>query len=554
MSKGNSSGVASWLYKLITLNGLFGGRAKAKPDIYELTDAVDIDKRDADKAEPQPVEVENMEAERVDPNAPLPLSEADEHMRAAAAGEEEAQAPAPRPGLIKRIRMKIYYFFFPPPKMVPAQLVTPEVDMDAVSEPLPLRGQLIYILIGLFFIIAVIWAGVTTIDEVVRAEGVVVPSDNIQVVQSRLPGSVTDIRIKLGDKVAKGDILFKIEDEDVKANFADNEIQRLTALASIQRLEAEAQGLSELNMPDWLVKAAPEAVRQEEEVFASRNRALENERQVIIQQIETLRRAIDVQKSEESLARVQLAQIDQERDIIKPLVTAGHEPKLALINLESRYQEALGRAEKARLEAIHSGSELMTQERRLDSLETNFRADAETRLIETRMLAAQTESRLEALQGKVQQTEVKSPVNGTVSAVHFTTIGGVVDAGAVLAEVVPAEAEVTIEAQVMTQDVADIYAGLKVRVSLSAYDFSRYGAIDGYVEKIAANSTQRENQLPYYQTMIKIPDPVFPQSGIKPDIVPGMPVVVDVLGGKRTVLDYILSPIERAQTIVFREK
>ncbi len=202
---------------------------------------------------------------------------------------------------------------------------------------------------------------------------------------------MTDIRIKLGDKVAKGNILFKIEDEDVKANFADNEIQRLTALASIQRLEAEAQGLSELNMPDWLVKAAPEAVRQEEEVFASRNLALENERQVIIQQIEILQRAIDVQKSEESLARVQLAQIDQERDIIKPLVTAGHEPKLALINLESRYQEALGRAEKARLEAIHSGSELMTQERRLDSLETNFRADAETRLIETRMLAAQTE-------------------------------------------------------------------------------------------------------------------------------------------------------------------
>lgn len=273
-----------------------------------------------------------------------------------------------------------------------------------------------------------------------------------------------------------------------------------------------------------------------------------------MQQIETLRRAIDVQKSEQKLARVQLAQIDQERDIIEPLLTAGHEPKLALINLESRYQETLGRAEKARLEAIHSGSELITQERRLASLETNFRADAETRLIETRMLAAQTLSRLDALQGKVQQTEVKSPVDGTVSAVHFSTIGGVVDAGAVLAEVVPAEAEVTIEAQVMTQDVADIYAGLKVRVSLSAYDVSRYGAIEGYVDKIAANSTQRENQLPYYQTMIKIPDPVFPQPGIKPDIVPGMPVVVDVLGGKRTVLDYILSPIERAQTIVFREK
>lgn len=543
MSKLVSKVLVSWLYRVFTLNGLLSTKPK--------TDADDADTEDAGSELSDRVEVEKVEAERVDPAAPLPLSEADEEMNAENSAEPEE---IPRPGLVKWIKMKIYYFFFPPPMLVPVQLKTPEVDMDAASEPLPLRGQLIYILIGAFFFIAVIWAAITTIDEVVRAEGVVIPSESIQMVQSRLPGSVTDIRIKLGDKVAKGDILFKIEDEDVKANFADNEIQRLTALASIQRLEAEAQGLTQMYVPEWLIKAAPDAVHQEEEVFASRRRALTNEREVIVQQIETLRRAIDVQNSEENLARIQLTQIDQERAIIKPLVDAGHEPKLALINLESRYQETLGRVEKARLEAIHSASELTTQERRLASLNTNFQADAETRLIETRMLAAQTEARLDALEGKVQQTEVKSPVDGTISAVHFSTIGGVVDAGAVLAEVVPAEAEVTIEAQVMTQDVADIHAGLKVRISLSAYDVSRYGAIEGYVENISTNSTQRENQAPYYQTIIKIPDPTFPLSGIKPDIVPGMPVVVDVLGGKRTVLDYILSPIERAQTIIFREK
>lgn len=542
MSKGISKVIVSWLKRLFTLNGLF-----SRNDLHRENTLTDVKSSDSDNS----IEVETMEAERVDPDAPLPLSEADEEMQAEANTAEDA---APRPGLIKRIKMKIYYFFFPPPMMVPVQLKTPEIDMDAASEPLPLRGKLIYILIGSFFFIAVVWAAITSIDEVVRANGVVVPSENIQVVQSRLPGSVTDIRIKLGDKVSKGDVLFKIEDEDVKANFADNEIQRLAALASIQRLEAEAEGKTQLVMPEWLTKAAVDAVHQEEKVFASRRRALENERQVIIQQIETLRKAIDVQKAEENDAKKQLSWIDEERKITAPLVEAGHEPKLALINLESRYGEMLGRAEKARLEAIHSGSELMAQEHRLASLDSNFRADAETRLIETRVLAAQTEARLDALREKVQQTEVKSPVNGTISAVHFTTIGGVVDAGAVLAEVVPAEEEVTIEAQILTQDVADIHSGLKVRISLSAYDVSRYGAIEGYVEKIATNSTQKENQPPYYQTIIKIPDPVFPQSGIKPDIVPGMPVVVDVLGGKRTVLDYILSPIERAQTIVFREK
>ena len=493
--------------------------------------------------------VEKVTAERVDPDAPLPPSDAD--LEAAEATEAEQGPP---PTLWQRIKRKVYFFFFPPPTLMPVQLVTPEVDMEAESQPLPLRGQLIYMLIGLFFLIAVIWAAVTTIDEVVRAEGAVVPSENVKVVQSRLPGSVNDIRVKLGDRVEENQVLFKIEDEDVKANFADNEIQRLAALASIVRLEAESKGETELVMPPWLIEAAPDAATQEEQVFASRVRALDNERSVITQQIETLRRAIEVQKAEEKLATRQLDPIAAERDIIKPLVEAGHEPKLSLINLEARYQETLGRADKARLEAIHMGSELATQERRLAALYTNFQADAETRLIEARLTAAQAEARLEALRGKVQQTEVKAPVAGIISAVHFSTIGGVVDAGAVLAEIVPIESEVTVEARILTQDVADIFPGQKVRVSLSAYDVARYGTVEGYVEKIASNSTQPDNQPPYYQTMIKIPDPVFQQSQLRPDVVPGMPVVIDVLGGKRTVLGYVLSPIQRASTIVFREK
>ena len=203
--------------------------------------------------------IEKVEAERVDPNAPLPLSDAD----LAETATDEQEEDAPKPGFIQRIKMKIYYFFFPPPMLVPVQLVTPEIDMEAESQPLPIRGQVIYMLIGAFFLIAVIWASLTSIDEVVRAEGAVVPSDNIKVVQTRLPGSVVDIHVSLGDQVEEGDVLFNIEDEDVKANFADNEIQRLTALASIYRLEAESKGLEQINIPEWLIIAAPDATQQE---------------------------------------------------------------------------------------------------------------------------------------------------------------------------------------------------------------------------------------------------------------------------------------------------
>ena len=137
--------------------------------------------------------VEKVAAERVDPDAPLPPSDADLE-----AADAEAEEQGPPPTLWQRIKLKIYFFFFPPPTLMPVQLVTPEVDMEAASQPLPLRGQLIYMLIGLFFLIAVIWAAFTNIDEVVRAEGAVVPSENVKVVQSRLPGSVTDIRSQIG--------------------------------------------------------------------------------------------------------------------------------------------------------------------------------------------------------------------------------------------------------------------------------------------------------------------------------------------------------------------
>lgn len=175
-------------------------------------------------------------------------------------------------------------------------------------------------------------------------------------------------------------------------------------------------------------------------------------------------------------------------------------------------------------------------------------------MVEVRTRAAQAEARLDALKGKVAYTDVKAPSDGIISAVHIKTIGAVVDAGAVMAEIVPDEKEVTVRAQVLTDDIAKISPGQKVRVSLSAYDVSRYGALEGEVEKIASNSTQDENLPPYFVTMIKIPDPVYPNSGFEPEITPGMTAIIDVIGGKRTVLQYILSPIERAQQIAFREK
>ena len=427
---------------------------------------------------------------------------------------------------------------------------------------------MISFLITVFFIIAVVWAGLAEIDEVVRAEGEVVPSDNIQMVQTRLPGSVVMINANLGDQVSKGDVLFEVEDEDVRANFDDNEIQRLTALAAIHRLKAEAEGADSIIFPADLKAAAPDIVEQERLVFISRQKALDSETQVIEQEIESLRRSIDEREAEARQARVQLqtiaqqmALIEEEHAVLKPLVEKGFEPRISLLNVEGRLKDTeerlnltAGREESARLAAISLESELETASRRLQSMNSNFRAQAETQLVEMRTTAAQAEARLEALTEKVALTAVRAPVDGVITAVHVNTVGGVVDGGTVMAEMVPRNDEITVRARVNTDDVSKISIGQEVRISLSAYDVSRYGTLTGRVHQIANNSTQEEQLPPYFVTLVKIPDPRFEQSGIEPEIVAGMTAVVDVLGGKRTVLNYILSPIERAQSIAFREK
>ena len=308
------------------------------------------------------------------------------------------------------------------------------------------------------------------------------------------------------------------------------------------------------NHPSELVAAAPEIVAQEKALFEGRLLAKQGERDVLIQESESLQRAIEEREAEAMLAERQLLNIEQEREIIAPLVERGFEPKLALLSIDARIEDVSGRKTLAELAARRMRSDLEAQSRKLKSLDNRYRADAETRLVEMRTLAAQTEARLDALRGKVAYAEVKAPSDGIVSAVHIKTVGAVVDAGSVLAEVVPDEDEVTLRARVMLDDVAKIEVGQRVRVSLSAFDVSRYGALDGVVEQIASNSTQEENQLPYFVTMVNIPEPVFPNSGFRPEITPGMGAVVDVLGDKRTVLGYILSPIQRAQSIASREK
>ena len=400
-----------------------------------------------------------------------------------------------------------------------------EIDID--EDPTKLQGNRLFIMIGAFVIIAILWAGFTELDEVVRAEGAVVPPSSVQLIQNRLPGSVVSIDAKLGDRVEKDQVLFRLEDEDVIANFDDNEIARLAAVARQWRLTAEADGQEEIAFPDWMEQQAPNVVASEREVFAKRRQALDTRSQVIRQQI----------REHDSMLKT----LDEKVEIFKPLVEDGHEARLVLVELQGERDQMALAAQRARDE--------------YEATLSNFRAEAARELSEVRVQADQAGARDDAFRAKVRHADVRASTSGVVSAVHITTVGAVVQAGTVMAEIVPDELSLLVRARVLPQDIASIHTGQLAHVSLGAYDAARFGNLEGRVQRISSNTTQEDpSQLPYYETIVAIPDPRFSKRASEPvEIVPGMTAVIDIVGRKRTVLSYIFTPLQRAAGVAFRE-
>lgn len=431
------------------------------------------------------------------------------------------------------------YFAAPPTDIEQAMQLT-DLDIALDDEGNITRSNLIFILISVFFTFSVIWMIFADLDEAVRAEGEIVPPSSVQTIQSRMAGAVVEIGVKLGDHVEAGDVLFRLEDEEMQANFDNNEIIRMTSGAAVARLRAEIAGDDRVEFPAELKVSDPTAIEEEQNLFLQRRSALEDRLKVID-------RTIAEKEAEMAMSRSKIENLREEIAILTPLVAEGYESRLALLQKRSELAQSEGGFELARIAAERGRDER-------GSAISEFRARAATELTEFRNEAEKAGARQDALRGKVEEAIIRAPVAGQVSLVHVKTRGAVVQSGSALAEIVPDEKALMVRARVLAKDIAGLYVGQKANISLNAYDVSIYGAMHGQVQKIAANTTQEERMPPYYETMIEIPVPRFSKTDEEIEVVPGMQVVVDILGQKRSVLSYILSPLQKAASVAFREK
>lgn len=404
-----------------------------------------------------------------------------------------------------------------------------------------------------FFLIFILWASLAELDEVTRATGRIVPSKQIQVIQNLEGGIVKEIFVKQGDKVSAGDVLVRLDSTQFGADFNKNEEEYFSLVALIARLQAE----SNFTDPKFDVKfqnAHENLINRELNLFNARRAEFDAS-------INALKAKLKQMEQSEISSKISLISAGSastlasaEVEILAPLVDRGIESKLELIRAEQRKTQANGDYKIAELEIEKAKKSVEEVYLQIEAGKQKFRAKALTDLNEAELNRNKLVDALPALSDRVNRTDLIAPTDGVINQVLVSTVGGVVNAGMPIVELVPLDDTLLVEAEVQPSDIAFLRPGQAARVKLTAYDYSRYGALDGNIENISADAILNEQDQYMYVVQIRTLENSLPADGGALPILPGMVADVDILNGKKTVMRYLMNPVLKLKDNAFRER
>ena len=423
----------------------------------------------------------------------------------------------------------------------------------AVQERTNRGARLIVFIIFIALIWLIVWAYYAELDEVTRGMGRVIPSSKIQIVQNLEGGIVEDILVKPGDQLEKGQPLLKIKNQRFQSTFEESKIRLNELYIKIARLKAEV-GLSEFKLKPELASAWPDLVTTQKGLFKSNMGYLANQDQMIDLQVAQKRSEISEASGRIKSLNKNLALLSKQIKMIKPLVDRKIESETGYIQLQREkagINERLGSARSSIPRLRNAINELSKKK---EELQISFKTRAQKELNEALVEIAKLEEKKETFQDQVTRTLVKSPIKGVVKQMYVNTIGGVVKPGMDLVEIVPIEESLLIEAKIRPVDIAFLYPGQEATVKVTAYDFSIYGGLKGKVSRISADALRDERGQTYFLVEIKAEKMQLGTADKPLKIIPGMTVSVDILTGKKSVLNYILKPILKAKQNALSER
>lgn len=426
------------------------------------------------------------------------------------------------------------------------------LDADlAIYQQEPLRARLVIRAAALVLFVFVMWAAFAELDEVTRGEGKVVPSRQLQVIESLDGGIVSSIHVKEGELVQQGQLLVQIDETRFLSSVRENRSQYLALMAKAARLRALVDR-KPFVPPAEVEKEDPNVVSQERALYLAKQAELESS-------VSLARQQLSQKQQELNEARARLEQASQgyeltskELNFTRPLVQTGAVSQVELLRLERDVARFRGERDMASAQISRAQAAISEAQRKIENVELAIRNDAGKELSDvTAKLSAITEGNV-GLSDKVKQAAIRSPVKGTVKRLLVNTVGGVVQPGKEVVEIVPLEDALILEAKIQPRDIAFLHPGQQALVKFTAYDYAIYGGLEGKLEYIGSDSITDEKGNAFYIVRVRTDRPDLGRKDLP--IIPGMVAEVDILTGKKTVLTYLMKPILRAKGRALSER
>jgi membrane fusion protein, adhesin transport system len=427
-------------------------------------------------------------------------------------------------------------------------------DLRAVSSARPPLATTLFLLVVALAVAAFGgWSAVAHIDEVAVGNGKIIPSSQIQMIQNLEGGIVAEMLVREGETVEQGQVLLRVDATGFQSELRQNRARQIALEGQIARLTAEIEG-RDIVFPSRILADRPDVAERESALFRSRLSELEAALDGIRQQVEQRRQEVNNLKSrEQSLARG-LSFAQQELSMSLELAEKGYRSKLEVLKLRQKFTELEGQLDSTRIAIPQAQAALSEAERRLEERRHAHRSQALAELTQYRSELVALNEAMSAHEDRVTRREVRSPVHGIVKHLKVHTIGGVVQPGADLVEIVPVDDQLLVEARVSPSDIAFIRPGQKATVKLSAYDYSIYGGLDAELEHISADSLMNERGEPYYLIRVRTKQNHLGSEEKKLAVMPGMVATVDIVTGDKTVLQYIMKPLLKTTERALRER
>ncbi|PLX71276.1 MAG: HlyD family type I secretion periplasmic adaptor subunit [Desulfuromonas sp.] len=408
--------------------------------------------------------------------------------------------------------------------------------------------------VAVLLVLFVVWARFTVLDEVTRGMGQVVPSQRVQVIQNLEGGIIQEILVDENQIVNKGDTLARIDNTVAASHFREAAAKAIEHRAAILRLTAEINGETSVDFSVEDQDFDPQLLQDQKAIFDARRRQLDVEVNVLRAQLNQRKQEIvEMQSRREQLER-SLSLAREQRAAVKPLVDQGVYPRTDFLAIERDISSLQGDIDALRLGIPRIKQSAEEAEKRIEQRRAELQAQALDELNRRRVELNSLSEIMAAGEDRVTRTDVRSPVRGTVKQLLLSTVGGVVRPGESIMEIVPLDDTLLIEARIRPADIAFLHPGQKAMLKISAYDFSIFGGLEGYVEAISDDTIEDERGESFYNVKLRTKTNTMIYRGESLPIIPGMTASVDILTGKKSVLAYLMKPILRMKQNALRER